>query len=496
MRYNLDRFKRKGTEAQADGELTDAVTDAAKLSTSASSLGRIIEKLEKKEKANAEAKKSVAALSIKAREIGDEEPDVDIMGKLLGKMLKFVGKRVLKALVRPVLEFAGRVAMGILRIAARAAIRFIIWPAIELVGAAIGAVVSAVGLPVLIGALAIGGLAYGGKKLYDWWKSKPEVVEIEATAPTGAVVGEATPEVTQPAPEVPKSKFEQVVETVRQSAPVQAVERAFERPKIFVEKSQGTFRGFGEDMDGYIRETAARYPILPEDELRGFIRMESGWTGAMSPTGAIGTGQFTAGTWNRLITRGGAQIGMTPITGIYSEETDAKGKKIRPHIQPNPKGNFRTPEDPRFNRRVNTLATGLLAAGNAEILKRNGIPITGANLYMMHNIGPGIIAVMKGQPASDATLLAMRQNGMIGKINTPEKFLAFQKGRYEQAYQQANSDTRVAGDQPQMTKGIAVDKAKPATKPAAKVAVASAALAGNQQTDLVKGPGGTIVRIR
>jgi len=204
----------------------------------------------------------------------------------------------------------------------------------------------------------------------------------------------------------------------------------------------------------------------------------------MSPTGAIGTGQFTAGTWNALIPKGGAALGMVPLTGVYNETP--------PKIKPNPKGNFRTEQDPRFNRRVNTLATALLASQNAEMLKRAGLPITGENLYMMHNIGPGIIPVMQGQPASEKTLLAMRQNGMLPNM-TAQQFLAYQKGRFGVAYEQANTKTDMVADQPQMADAKTVTPLAKVQKRAPPKASTVIASTGPKQGDLIRGPGKTIV---
>ena len=113
-------------------------------------------------------------------------------------------------------------------------------------------------------------------------------------------------------------------------------------------KVGGKFKGFGADVDRYIKEASAQFGI-PEDVMRGIVKMESGWTGAMSPTGAIGTGQFVKGTWDDLAdTRDGKNIGMTKI-----------GSR------------FRTAQDPRYDKRVSTLATALLAKKNAEILRKN-----------------------------------------------------------------------------------------------------------------------------
>lgn len=182
-------------------------------------------------------------------------------------------------------------------------------------------------------------------------------------------------------------------------------------------RKAGPFSGFGAEVDGHISEAANMYGI-PEDVLRGFVKMEGGWTGAMSPTGAIGTGQFTKGTWDSLAkTSEGRAIGMREI-----------GK------------DFRTANDPRHDKRVNTLATGLLAKQNADLLRRAGLEVTGENLYMVHNIGPGVIPALKGQPVSAATQQAMRLNGMTAGMSSND-FVAFQKDRFQSHYASANSIT-------------------------------------------------------
>lgn len=178
--------------------------------------------------------------------------------------------------------------------------------------------------------------------------------------------------------------------------------------------SQYSF-SFGKDIDSYIKEASVKYGI-DEKVLRGFVKMEAGWTGKMSPTGAIGTGQFIQPTWDGLAkTKDGQEIGMTKI-----------GKR------------FRTAKDPRYDKRVNTLATGLLAKQNADILKRHGLPVTGENLYMLHNIGPGVIPAIKGSnDVSKATLKAMKVNGWE-KGMTPKTFVPAQKKRFNNHYNVAN----------------------------------------------------------
>lgn len=181
------------------------------------------------------------------------------------------------------------------------------------------------------------------------------------------------------------------------------------------ELSKGQFRGFGAEIDSYISEGAKMFGV-DEKVLRGFVKMEDGWYGKKSNTGAIGTGQFTQGTWNDLAkTKEGQAIGMTMIT----------------------KENFRTENDPRWNKRVNTLATALLAKKNGDYLKKYGIEATGENLYMAHNIGlGGFTRAMTGK-ATEADMLAMRQNGMKAGM-TPQDFVQYQKGRYNNHYAQAN----------------------------------------------------------
>lgn len=177
---------------------------------------------------------------------------------------------------------------------------------------------------------------------------------------------------------------------------------------------------FGKDVDGYIQEASKKYNI-PEDVLRGFVKMEAGWTGEMSPTGAIGTGQFTKGTWNGLVgTNEGDEIGMTKIT----------------------KNNFRKSDDPRWNKKINTLATGLLAKQNADILKKYGLPATGENLYLAHNIGAETFArALAGKGASKKGLQAMKDNGMR-KGETPEQFVKRQASIYMKHYKTANETVK------------------------------------------------------
>nr|WP_312821766.1 tail tape measure protein [Acinetobacter oleivorans] len=178
----------------------------------------------------------------------------------------------------------------------------------------------------------------------------------------------------------------------------------------------GKFNGFGVDIDQYIKESSQRYGI-DEKTLRGFVKIEDGWSGKMSPTGAIGTGQFTQGTWDDLAkTKEGQAIGMSKI------------------------GNrFRTKNDPRFDKRVNTLATGLLAKQNAERLKKAGLEVTGENLYMLHNIGPGVIPALQGRNSVSAkTIEAMRNNGMQSN-ESPVAFAQRQKNKFQQHYNLANS---------------------------------------------------------
>lgn len=172
---------------------------------------------------------------------------------------------------------------------------------------------------------------------------------------------------------------------------------------------------FGKKVDGYIKEASKKYGI-PEDVLRGFVKMEAGWTGKMSPTGAIGTGQFIQSTWDGLAeTKDGKEIGMTKI------------------------GNrFRTKDDPRYDKRINTLATGLLAKQNAKILKKYGLSVTGENLYLAHNIGAETFArALSGKGASKKGLLAMRQNGMKNN-ETPQQFVKRQAGIFKKHYNAAN----------------------------------------------------------
>lgn len=175
------------------------------------------------------------------------------------------------------------------------------------------------------------------------------------------------------------------------------------------------FNGFGSEIDSYIRMAAQRYQVS-EAMLRGFVKMEDGWYGNISPTGATGVGQFTVGTWNWLSeTDRGKQLGMKLIT--------AKNR-----------GSY---SDPRRDKYTNTLATALLARWHIEQFQLRNIPITDENLYMAHNIGlDGLHRAMMGK-ATKEDILNMRRNGMKSWM-TVRDFLNYQKGRFLAHKQEAN----------------------------------------------------------
>lgn len=176
-----------------------------------------------------------------------------------------------------------------------------------------------------------------------------------------------------------------------------------------------SFNGFGSEIDSYIRIAAQRYQIS-EPMLRGLIKMEDGWYGNISPTGATGVGQFTVGTWNWLSeTDRGKQLGMRLIT--------AKNR-----------GSY---TDPRRDKYTNTLATALLARWHIEQFQPRNIPVTDENLYMAHNIGlDGLHRAIMGK-ATREDILNMRRNGMKSWM-TVSDFLSYQKGRFVAHKKEAN----------------------------------------------------------
>lgn len=176
-----------------------------------------------------------------------------------------------------------------------------------------------------------------------------------------------------------------------------------------------SFNGFGNEIDSYIRIAAQRYQVS-ELMLRGLIKMEDGWYGNISPTGATGVGQFTVGTWNWLSeTERGKRLGMRTITS----------KNRNTHV------------DPRRNPYINTLATALLARWHIEQFQLRNVPITDENLYMAHNIGlDGLHRAMLGKSTRE-DIMNMRRNGMK-RWMTVKDFLQYQKGRFAIHKQEAN----------------------------------------------------------
>ncbi|OOF79661.1 hypothetical protein BKG93_06040 [Rodentibacter ratti] len=171
--------------------------------------------------------------------------------------------------------------------------------------------------------------------------------------------------------------------------------------------AQARFNGFGREIDTYIKESANRYQVS-ETMLRGLVKMEDGWYGKISPTGPIGVGQFTMGTWNFLAnTVEGYRIGMRPVT--------AKNRNTR--------------FDPRHNKYINTLATALYARWHIEQFAERGIKPTDENLYLAHNIGlDGLHRAILGRSTAE-DIRNMRRNGMKRGMSV-KQFIAYQTGRY------------------------------------------------------------------
>lgn len=268
----------------------------------------------------------------------------------------------------------------------------------------------------------------GGESLIDWskWESGIEtaIARIKELAELIKNLKDKTVEFVTKAIDDPAGTAKETAEVATQAAKTGAavVANVAKSTVSTIKKSVSNSYGFsfGKDVDRYIHEAATKYG-LDEKVLRGFVKMEDGWTGKMSPTGAIGTGQFIQSTWDNLAkTAEGKEIGMTKI-----------GKR------------FRTKNDPRYDKHINTLATGLLAKQNADILTKNGLAVTGENLYLLHNIGPGIIPALKGSnKVSAKTLEAIRVNTPI-KGQTPVQFVQYQKGRFKKHYNSANIGEKV-----------------------------------------------------
>lgn len=451
-------------EKERKSNLLDYTTAAAVNDPTYRGLAHIIQLQHKKRGNDQQAQSMMMRVMMHFAKSEDHEEDENLLAKGLFYVAKRaliqIGKRIVVSVLRPLVTMAFNIVRSIVGFAIRGIIRFVIAPIITGIA----------GILMANPLIALAGLALGGA---IWWAWNKFFKKPTPDTPDGVVIPEKAYTPAQTYTPMGSTRPTGLVAVPQVYSPIEVATSELKKTPV---PKGAKFEGFGVDIDAYIKETAIMYK-LPEDILRGFVKMEAGWTGAMSPTGAIGTGQFIMSTWNSLAaTPAGQAIGMTPITT-------------------GPKGNFRKENDPRFNMRINTLATGLLARMNADILIKNNLPVTGENLYMLHNIGPGIIKVMKGLPVSDATLLAMQQNGMkVGM--TPEQFLAYQKGRFNQQYAIANQKpTTVDAPKPDATKPLVMEK-KPepalvatpaANNSTAKTSVSPTAPASENKTLVTKG---------
>lgn len=446
MTYTMSRF---AAPAASEKSVVESIQDAAKAVVMSGSIARMVQRKREQQRSAATATRALELLRSRIKPEEEEEQRITPLRRFLFKALTFAGRKLFQYVLRPTLQFAARMAMSVVRAVLTGIARFVITPLISaIVGFAVAnPITAAVGAALLLG----GGAYWIWDRFFAKETPAPALPDQDVDTRAEAEDGSIYDPVFYRAPGAVGTPSIEQIETQPSSLPAFIAEPVQYVKEQYKRVTGKKFTGFGADVDTYIKEAVQLYPILKEDELRGFIKMEAGWTGAMSPTGAIGTGQFILSTWNGLAAKPeGKAIGMVPIPTY----------KGGAPIPANKGGTFRTANDPRFNKRVNTLATALLASENAAMLKKNKLPITGANLYMMHNIGPGIIPVMLGKPASEATLKAMRQNGML-KGQTAVQFLEYQKGRFATAYSQANDSTVTSGVNPRMTNGTAVAIAQP-----------------------------------
>lgn len=251
--------------------------------------------------------------------------------------------------------------------------------------------------------------------------TSPSRLPVTSSSPSASPISvPQSPSTAQPAPPRPAATPSTVQPAPPRPAATPPVRSASGR--------KGSFQGFGDDVDGYIKEASEKYG-MDEGVLRGFVKMEGGWTGKASPTGALGTGQFTRSTWNSLAqTPEGRELGMGNVTAEMLEAAKA-GRPMA--------------NDPRADKRMNTLATALLAKQNSrQFLGKDVSQASGEELYMLHNIGPKYTQeAMRGQLSAKGRQ-ALDVNG--GRGMTGEQFMKFQQGRFNEQYAIANAG-RITG---------------------------------------------------
>ena len=405
--YTLQRFMRPGQTYESEEEEVATVSVFVKLKRmAAAAAARKDADNDTSHLASILAKRLLLAKS----NVEAEESEESLVSQAIG----WVAKKLFKSVVKKAFRFAIRTTWQLARIALRSLVRYAVIPVIEFVSAL------AVANPItatILGVVGAAGLGY-----YLWKKYTGANVDDPASPSLMARVIDKAQELAAPVLEsIPGvNRIPAVQRLINAQKTVQAIDQS--EAINFIKEGQSKykakkFEGFGQSMDSAIKEASGRYGI-PEDALRGFIYMEGGWRGAKSSTGALGVGQFTVGTWNDLArTAEGKAIGMEP--------------KATKHGLDN---------DPRRNNYVNTLATALLAWRNAKALKQHGFPVTGANLYMLHNIGYLFFKIMEGKTLGANDWQALRVNG-LRTGDTARDFVAMQQAKYEQARATANNAT-------------------------------------------------------
>ena len=277
--------------------------------------------------------------------------------KTVGMVFKRGGKFIFKHLIVNMARLAVTTVRGLVLLAARSMVRFVMLPAVE---AALALAMN----PATWAAAAIMGTGYAA-----WTYLLPNSLKDRIRGYFGVAASKA-------------------VDTIEKTYSKTTGKQIYEREKRIKDvtiRDQGanpTGKGFvfREDVEENLERVSREFDI-PLHYIRALVKFASGRDPNVgSQTGALGLGQFIRSTWN----------------GFARDYPQYASEGLVPIVDGRP--------DPRLNIRAMSIAIALYIKGNAAALANQKLdPSDMFNIYLMYNLGnETAFRLLKGSPLSDS----------------------------------------------------------------------------------------------
>lgn len=324
------------------------------------SIRGIMEFFRQKKDGEEAARKIVADVLANSETVEDDfDEEGNKQSGLILTLLKWLGKTILRRVLSPVLSTVVRITMAVGRFALRAAVQLIIRPVLT---AVFGFIVAN---PLIAGAaLLLGGLGY---VIYNKWFKKE--VSSSVMAPPGTKPSTLPSFETTEGERQRKGKKSEdfgVMETLPSGVPVVKSPTEVAKDLMFKKSKRQRFEMVKQDL-----VDAANKAGIDVSTIVKIAHFESGFDTTAAPvklSSAHGLGQFLNAVWTQYINKYGEKYGINTKGGKL---TRAEAAQYR--------------NDPK----IQAYMLAELTKENILLGRKLGGYNDDANVYALHNLGPG-----------------------------------------------------------------------------------------------------------